>query len=133
MDKIRSCVIISNVNNFQQNENFENDCSSNDSLSSENSLKENNSDYNCDNKSNLPLKKRFGGKVENSSFDSIKKTKEYVNPWIEMQQRILCNTKECDQDLRKPEPRKATILPGVIRHTSCPDTYLAYYYNYSIK
>ena len=38
-----------------------------------------------------------------------------------------------DRKMVKPEPKQAKIIPGVIRHTSCPDNTLAYYYNYNLQ
>ena len=50
----------------------------------------------------------------------------YKNPWIQKKQKMTNIT-----EMEKPEPRKKSILPGVIRHTSCPDRPLAYYYSYT--
>ena len=58
---------------------------------------------------------------------------EHTNLWIEKQKDYIKATTEGDKKLLKPEPKKAKILPGVIRHTSCPNNTLAYYYNYSVK
>ena len=80
--------------------------------------------------SQLPLKKRFGAKLENSCFTISAEPETHNNPWIQKQQKITNKTK-LENNLEKPEAIKVRILPGVIRHTSCPDRYLAYYYNYS--
>ena len=84
----------------------------------------------CSRKDNLrlPLKKRFGTTLENPYFSSMKEPKRNL---IEKQQTIN-RTEETEHKLGKPEARKVKILPGVIRHTSCPDISLAYYYNYSV-
>ena len=80
------------------------------------------------NQNKLPPKKRFGTALENLSFTISKEAETQNNPWIQKQQKITNKTK-----LEKPEAIKVRISPGVIRHTSCPDKYLAYYYNYSVK
>ena len=76
----------------------------------------------------LPMKKRhFGiGNLTDSQ-------EEYRNPWVGQQQKCLKTEETEDNNLLKPEPKKAKILPGVIRHTSRPHSSLAYYYNYSLK
>ena len=35
---------------------------------------------------------------------------------------------EREELLETPEDQRRNILPGVIRHTSCPDRFLAFYY-----
>ena len=84
------------------------------------------------NQNKLPPKKRFGTALENLSFTISKEAETQNNPWIQKQQKIT-NRAKMENNLEKPEARKVKILPGVIRHTSCPDRYLAYYYNYSIN
>ena len=76
------------------------------------------------NQSQLPLKKRFGTSIENSCFPIYQEQERIKNPWIQKQQNM-------ENNLQKPEARRVSISPGVIRHTSCPDRSLAYYYNYS--
>ena len=82
------------------------------------------------NQSQLPPKKRFGAKLENSCFTISAEPETHNNLRIQKQQKI---TNKMELDLQKPEAKQAKIIPGVIRHTSCPDTYLAYYYNYSVN
>ena len=61
----------------------------------------------------------------------IRAPEEHRNHWVDMQEKYARG--EGHTKLLKPEAKKARILPGVIRHTSCPDNTLAYYYNYAIK
>ena len=61
------------------------------------------------NQNSLPPKKRF----ENQNFNS----------WKEGPQP--------NEESKTEERQKVSILAGVIRHTSCPDNTLAYYYNYN--
>ena len=79
----------------------------------------------------LPLKKRFGFSLDDSK-PNITTLSENSNPWIEKQKDYMKTGTEGDKKLLKPEPKKAKILPGVIRHTSCPNNTLAYYYNYNV-
>ena len=83
------------------------------------------------NNNKLPLKKRNGSTFENPCFNFMKQPDTQNNPWIQKQQ-TMNSAAGTDGHLQKPEAKKARILPGVIRHTSCPDRSLAYYYNYSI-
>ena len=69
--------------------------------------------YNIANQNNLPLKKRFCGLFVEDLCSSGKDE----------------NNKSMVKKEHKEE-RNAKIFPGVIRHTSCPDTYLAFYYKY---
>ena len=82
---------------------------------------------NLSNQSQLPPKKRFGTTLENSYFSISKEAETYKSPWIPKQQMT---NRGMEKNLQMPEPRKVTILPGVIRHTSCPDRPLAYYNSY---
>ena len=77
---------------------------------------------------NLPLKKRFGATLEDNSANYTKEPETYSKTWTQKKQNMKRSEKE--HNAKKPEERKARILPGVIRHTSCPDSYLAYYYKY---
>ena len=95
------------------------------SSSSDNSLEESNIELPHKRKILLPLKKRSGQNLGSSNLDLTKAPCEYSNPWIKIHQ--------ADKKVLKPEAKKAKICPGVIRHTSCPDSALAYYYNYSIQ
>ena len=79
----------------------------------------------------LPLKKRNGSTFNNPCFNFMKPPDTQNNPWIQKQQ-TMNSSAGMDGHLQKPEAKKARILPGVIRHTSCPDRSLAYYYNYSV-
>ena len=68
-------------------------------------------------KNNLPLKKRFSAVLSekailNNNLQRLKKKED-----------LPLNSEE-------PKNKDVIIIPGVIRHTSCPDTYLAYYFNY---
>ena len=60
----------------------------------------------------------FGKAFENTLSDSVKK------------QEIPTNPAECSGYVDKRSKTVATIMPGVIRHTSHPDRSLAYYYSY---
>ena len=66
-------------------------------------------------KNNLPLKKRFCG----TFVEELGNKKKYEDT----------NNKSRVEKEPKEE-RNAKILPGVIRHTSCPDSYLAFYFKY---
>ena len=77
--------------------------------------------------SKLPPKKRFGTTAEN--VEQQPKQPEMLN----QRHKKISNPPEVEQNLQRTEPRKAKILPGVIRHTSCPDRSLAFYYNYSMN
>ena len=70
------------------------------------------------NQTSLPA---FGETFQNTSFDSSKK-KEIP--------AIHAKVEECSGHFDKSSKTLATILPGVIRHTSHPDRSLAYYYSY---
>ena len=104
---------------------FEDQLSTDDSILGDASLEERNIEEPLKSKIMLPLKKRFGENLANSNLNLTKAPCEYSNPWIKIKQE--------DKKMVKPEPKKAKILPGVIRHTSCPDNTLAYYYNYNIQ
>ena len=67
------------------------------------------------NKTNLPLKKRFCGMFEEDMCNR-QKDEDTIN---------RCGVKQ-----EHGKERNAKILPGVIRHTSCPDSYLAFYFKY---
>ena len=76
----------------------------------------------------LPMKKRhFGIPDKNDSLE------EHQNHWAEKHQKFIKNPETEGNNLLKRDPKKAKILPGVIRHTSCPHSTLAYYYDYSFK
>ena len=79
--------------------------------------------------SQLPPKNRCGTTLENSCFAMSKEPETYKNPWIQKHKKVT-NMAEMEKNIRKPEPRKVSVLPGVIRHTSCPHRPLAYYYSY---
>ena len=121
----REGVIVSNFSFLNEKklsvEKLSNQFSSNESLSSEQSLKEHSPSSKWSSQSSLPLKKRHGGMFEDSKVD----------PWIQKQQNIESKRSKTDTNILKSEDKKAAILPGVIRHTSCPENTLAYYYNYS--
>jgi hypothetical protein len=65
---------------------------------------------------NLPHKKRF----ENQNIPSYKEDKA-------SSQQIQ------NQESKTEESKAVSILPGVIRHTSCPNNSLAYYYDYNVS
>ena len=104
---------------------IEDQLSSDDSNSRDNDLEERNIEEPLKSKIKLPLKKRFGENLASSNLNLTKDECEHSNPWIKLKQE--------DKKMVKPEPKKAKILPGVIRHTSCPDKSLAYYDNNSIQ
>ena len=130
-------AISSNVNfsfneqdkNKKCSENYENQLFTDNLCSREDNL---GFGHNLANQSKLPLKKRFGTTFENPHFNSMKEKETRNNHLIEKQQTNI-RTEEMEQNVEKPEARRVKILPGVIRHTSCPDRYLAYYYNYSVN
>ena len=72
--------------------------------------------YNIANQNNLPLKKRFCGLFVEDLCSSGKEEDENNKSMVKKEHK---------------EERNAKIFPGVIRHTSCPDTYLAFYYKYA--
>ena len=82
------------------------------------------------NQSKLPQKKRFGATFGNPCLNLMNEPEKQENPWIEKQQTIN-KLPGMEQNVQKPEARKGAISKGVIRHTSQPDTCLAFYYNYS--
>jgi hypothetical protein len=63
---------------------------------------------------NLPPKKRF----ENQNYPSYKEGE-------------ASNKQIPNQESKTEETKTMSILPGVIRHTSCPNSSLAYYYDYN--
>ena len=63
----------------------------------------------------LPLKKRFK-KLEN------------IHKNAEERSSSSNDDMERDDDFELLEEKERSILPGVIRHTSCPDRFLAFYY-----
>ena len=75
----------------------------------------NNKDYRSDQRK-LPPKKRFRATFENGGFIG----KEEAEP---LKNNIIPNQEE--------NLKTVHILPGVIRHTSSPDSSLAYYYKYN--
>ena len=101
----------------------------NNSLSSESSNEDRIVEF-FSNQRNLPLKKRFGATCGNQSLNFKNESEAQENPWSEKQQSNN-KTPGLEQNVQKPDQRKSTISQGVIRHTSQPDTCLAYYYNYS--
>ena len=134
MDNIDKSLIISN-HNFKKEEKitilkFEDLFSADDS---DNNLEEKTFGDSHKNQNMLPLKKRVGISLDYSNQNLRTTPNENTNPWIQMQQDNNKATAEEDKKLLKPEPKKAKILAGVIRHTSCPNNTLAYYYNYSVK
>ena len=66
------------------------------------------------NQNNLPPKKRFENQNFNSSDGGEVSSQQILN-----------------QESKPEESKTVLILPGVIRHTSCPDNTLAYHYNYN--
>ena len=72
---------------------------------------------------NLPLKKRF----------CINLTEKYLKIIKEEEISLRCleqkkqNTKS-SEEMNHIEKRKVDIIPGVIRHTSCPNIHLAFYF-----
>ena len=60
---------------------------------------------------NLPPKKRF----ENQNVPSYKEGE----------------ASSLNKEYKTEESKTVSILPGVIRHTACPDSSLAYYYDYN--
>ena len=74
-------------------------------------------------KNNLPLKKRIC-----ESFEHFQENPSNVVDTHKQENGIENASKHMENNANT-----RTILPGVIRHTSCPNSTLAYYYNYSIK
>ena len=102
-------------------------------VSSENMIENRNFEAAHNNQNMLPFKKRSGGSLDNSNPNLTKAPEENTNPWIKMQQKEMDARTEEAKKVVKPEPHKSKILPGVIRHTSCPNNALDYYYNYSVQ
>jgi hypothetical protein len=75
----------------------------------------NDKDYQSDPRK-LPLKKRFGATFENGGLNVKKEAETHQSSIIPKQEEPL---------------QTVHILPGVIRHTSCPDSSLAFYYKYN--
>ena len=90
----------------------------NNSVSSEESLEDSNTS-----KNELPFKKRFGAPIMN----------KHSEPLMKIKQNHLYAREEEEKHFGKSESKKADILPGVIRHTSCPKSTLAFYYHYSMN
>ena len=65
------------------------------------------------NQNNLPPKKRFENQNFNPSDGGEVSSQQIIN-----------------QESKPEESKTILILPGVIRHTSCPDSSLAFYYHY---
>ena len=63
---------------------------------------------------NLPPKKRFENQHVPSYTEDEASSQQIQN-----------------QESKTEESKAVSILPGVIRHTSCPNNSLAYYYNYN--
>ena len=125
MAKIKTAAIDEKDKNRKCSENDESNLYSDNLF-----LRENNGDncmfHNLANQRKLPLKKRFGATFENLYFNFGKEPEKHNNPWIQNR------TEKIENILQKTESRNANILPGVIRHTSCPNRSLAYYYDYSV-
>ena len=64
----------------------------------------------------LDDKKLCISKVEENS--NIQKMKEDTKKYLKVRKDL------------KIQERKVKIMPGVIRHTSCPNSYLAFYFKY---
>ena len=75
---------------------------------------------------NLTLKKRF---CITLTKKCMKITKEEKIPLVEKEQNTK-SSEEMNQNLKHIEKRKVDIIPGVIRHTSCPNIHLAFYFKY---
>ena len=64
----------------------------------------------------------FGEAFENTSSDISEKQQVITGS--------QAKAEECSENVEKRSKTLATILPGVIRHTSHPERSLAYYYSY---
>ena len=65
-------------------------------------------------KNNLPLKKRFGTVLSKTAILTYKMNR-------------IKKKEDLNLNLVNPKNKEVLIVPGVIRHTSCPDNHLAYY------
>ena len=81
------------------------------------------------NNSNLPLKKRFCITLTEKYLKIIKE-EEISLRCLEQKEQNTKSSEEMNQNLQHIEKRKVDIIPGVIRHTSCPNIHLAFYFKY---
>ena len=81
------------------------------------------------NNSNLPLKKRFCITLTEKYLKIIKE-EEISLRCLEQKEQNTKSSEEMNQNLQHIENRKVDIIPGVIRHTSCPNIHLAFYFKY---
>ena len=79
------------------------------------------------NNNNLPLKKRFCITLTKKCMEI---TKEEKRPLV-LKEKNTKSSEEMNQNLQHIENRKVDIIPGVIRHTSCPNIHLAFYFKYN--
>ena len=71
------------------------------------------------NETNLPLKERISADVdEKIEQNKNLKMKENNEKFLRVRKDLQI------------QGRDAQLVPGVIRHTSCPDSYLAFYFKY---
>ena len=78
---------------------------------------------------NLPLKKRFCITLTEKYLKIIKE-EEISLRCLEQKEQNTKSSEEMNQNLQHNVVRKVDIIPGVIRHTSCPNIHLAFYFKY---
>ena len=61
----------------------------------------------------------------------IRKEEELLTRPHEQKESHTKNKVEIKHNLQHIEKRKVNIIPGVIRHTSCPNSHLAFYLKYN--
>ena len=81
------------------------------------------------NNNNLPLKKRFCITLTEKYLKIIKE-EEISLRCLEQKEQNTKSSEEMSQNVQHIEKRKVDIIPGVIRHTSCPNIHLAFYFKY---
>ena len=81
------------------------------------------------NNNNLPLKKRFCITLTEKYLKIIKEEEISLRS-LEQKEQNTKSSEEMSQNVQHIEKRKVDIIPGVIRHTSCPNIHLAFYFKY---
>ena len=81
------------------------------------------------NNNNLPLKKRFCITLTEKYLKIIKE-EEISLRCLEQKEQNTKSSEEMSQNVQHIEKRKVDIIPGVIRHTSCPNIHIAFDFKY---
>ena len=79
---------------------------------------------------NLPLKKWFCSTWTEKGVKIIKEEELSIRS-LEQKEEHTKNSVEINQTLQQIKNTKVEIIPGVIRHTSCPNIHLAFYLKYN--